>query len=71
MLFFSAGPISLAAIVNNTEVGSILQPFLEDPSRLEDILHLELLPQQVGAAGIVMVTAVQGSQNNVTSCTYS
>ena len=42
-----AGPISLASIVNNTEVGNIIMPFLEKPYSLEDLLDLEVLPEKV------------------------
>ena len=42
-----AGPISLASIVNNTEVGNIIMPFVEKPYSLEDLLDLEVLPEKV------------------------
>ena len=46
LFIFSARPISLAAIMNNTELGNIVMPFLEDPYSIEDILYLEIRPKQ-------------------------
>ncbi|XP_070186023.1 uncharacterized protein [Littorina saxatilis] len=45
----SSRPISLASIMNNTEVGKIVMPFLQNPYSLEDILNLELLPSKMSA----------------------
>ncbi|XP_076450764.1 uncharacterized protein LOC143286815 isoform X2 [Babylonia areolata] len=45
----SSGPISLAAIMNNTEVGSIVMPFLQNPQHLQDLLDLELRPHKLSS----------------------
>ncbi|KAK7500956.1 hypothetical protein BaRGS_00007836, partial [Batillaria attramentaria] len=53
------GPITLAAIVNNTEAGKIVMPFLTDPNMFEELLNLQLLPEKL--SGLLMEPDAMGA----------